>query len=482
MPGKIKTVAVLGNGLAGRTTVEALVSSGAVSVVVVESRKFYEEEYLITYAFGPGGDEHYKTITHDASKVNVPGASYVYGTVISVKAEGDQAGTTKYSVHVSDGTCIEADAVVCATGYTIPLLNPHIGQTAQERAAQVSQYRAAIKSARNVLIAGAGGSAVKLVGDIHAVMDIKGGAKLHLICSGDLVLKAPTGDRDRKAMTEYVRSLEGVELYNDRATHEGFREPCLSRNTYTLKSGRTVEADVYIPSFPVFHAGKYLESIEGAAAADGRVIFNPETFQSKVSPGLFAIGCGDDDSIPTTIPCIERQVPVLAHNVLQHLFSPASPLMLFDRGQMFVHHQSFATCGYGTYSQVNTEGCPSMAQAIVYLCGFPLPCCFGCWLCGCSEGPCGVSCSNGRGKGLSQTLLFLEMSKGGNPVQKFGARHKKQQTVKPSQVSHSADEVEYPDMGVVFGGRDQPAGWSSSLSHAPVLDAPSMSTTMSKSE
>ena len=118
----------------------------------------------------------------------------------------------------------------------------------------------------------------------------------------------------------------------------------------------------------------------------------------------------------------------------------------------------------------------------MYLCGFPLPCCFGCWLCGCSEGPCGVSCSNGRGKGLSQTLLYLEMSKGGNPVQKFGARHKKQQTVKPSQVSHSADEVEYPDMGVVFGGRDQPAGWSSSLSHAPVLDAPSMSTTMSKSE
>jgi len=432
----------------------------------------------VTYAFGPGGDEHYKAITHDASKVDVPGARYVYGTVLSVKA-GDEPADTKYNVFVSDGTCIQADSVVCATGYTIPLLNPHIGQTAQERAAQVSQYRAAIKSTRNVLIAGAGGSAVKLVGDIHAIMDIKGGAKVHLICSGDLVLKAPTGDRDRKAMTEYVRSLEGVELYNDRATHEGFREPSLSRRTYTLRSGKTVEADVYIPSFPVFHAGKYLESIQGAAAADGRVVFNPETFQSKVSPGLFAIGCGNDDSIPTTIPCIERQVPVLAHNVLQYLSSPSSPLKVFDRGQLFVHHQSFATCGYGTYSQVNTEGCPSMAQAIVYICGFPLPCCFGCWLCGCSEGPCGVSCSHSRGKGLSQTLLYLEMSKGGNPVQKFGDRHKK--TPRRSQVANASDvpDTGYHDPKAVCVGRDQPAGAGPPLT---LLVSPPVCTTMSKSE
>lgn len=480
MAATTKTVAVLGNGLAGRTTAEALVSSGAVSVVVIESRKFYEEEYLITYAFGRGGDEHYKAITHDASKVDVPGARYVYGTVVSVKAYGKPAETKKYSVCVSDGTNIEADAVVCATGYTIPLLNPHIGQTVQERAAQVSQYRSAIKSARNVLIAGAGGSAVKLVGDIHAIMDIQGGAKLHLICSGDLVLKAPTGDRDRKAMTEYVRSLAGVVLYNDRATHEGFREPCLSRKTYTLKSGKAIEADVYIPSFPVFHAGKYLESIEGAAAADGRVVFNPETFQSKVSAGLFAIGCGNDDLIPTTIPCIERQVPILVHNVLQYLSSPTSSLKLFDRGQLFVHHQSFATCGYGTYSQVNTEGCPSMAQAMVFLCGFPLPCCFGCWLCGCREGPCGFSCTSGRGSGLSKTLLYLEMSKGGNPVQKFCARHNK--TPRRSQVANATTDgpdTEDHDTSSVCGGRDQPAG---SRTMHPCLVSPPVSSTMSKSE
>lgn len=457
-----KTVVILGNGLAGRTTAEALVKRVDIEVVVVESRTFYEEEYIITYAFGRGGDEHYKAITHDASTVAVPGARYVYGTVMSVKV-CDNAEKTQYNVYVSDGTCITANAVVCATGYTIPVLNPRIGQTAQERAEEVSRYRTAIRKAKSVLIAGAGGSAVKLLGDVHSIMDIKGGAKLHLICSGDLVLKSPTGEGDRKTMTEYVRSLEGVYLHNDRATHEGFREPSLTRQTYTMRSGTTVEADVYIPSFPVFHAGKYLH-IEGAAGPDGRVVINPETLQSKVSAGIFAIGCGDDDSIPTTIPCIERMVPVLAHNVVQYLSSPTSPLKLFDRTQPAVHHQGFGTCGYGTYSQVNSEGCPGVVRACLYMCGFPLPCCLGCWACGCAEGPCGFSCSKIRGKGLSKTLLYLEMNPAVNPVKKFAARHKK-------SIMRSASSTDD-----ILAGRDGPTAAPPSS-----LFSPPMQVTMSKS-
>lgn len=83
-PAEQKTIVVIGNGLAGRSAAEALVKCKEVSVVVIESRTFYEEEYFITYAFGPGGAEHYKNITHDSSAVAVPNATYVYGTVLSV--------------------------------------------------------------------------------------------------------------------------------------------------------------------------------------------------------------------------------------------------------------------------------------------------------------------------------------------------------------------------------------------------------------
>ena len=123
-----KTIVVIGNGLAGRSTAEALVRCKEVSVVVIESRTFYEEEYFITYAFGPGGADHYKAITHDAGAVAVPEARYVYGTVVSVSetassptrvtsAQLQPPSAARYLVKVSNGEAVEADAVVCATGY-----------------------------------------------------------------------------------------------------------------------------------------------------------------------------------------------------------------------------------------------------------------------------------------------------------------------------------------------------------------------------
>ena len=50
----------------------------------------------------------------------------------------------------------------------------------------------------------------------------------------------------------------------------------------------------------------------------------------------------DEPLIPTTIPGIERMVPVLTHNVLQHVTGGMS-LQRFDREQLFVHHQARRT-------------------------------------------------------------------------------------------------------------------------------------------
>ena len=58
------------------------------------------------------------------------------------------------------------------SGQTIPLLNPRNGQSAKERKEEVLKYREAIAQAKGVLIAGAGGSGVKMLGDIHAIMDL----------------------------------------------------------------------------------------------------------------------------------------------------------------------------------------------------------------------------------------------------------------------------------------------------------------------
>ena len=66
--------------------------------------------------------------------------------------------------------------------------------------------------------------------------------------------------------------------------------------------------------------------------------------------------------------------------------------------------QTFGTCGYGTYSQVNIEGCPPLIRALTFLCGFPLPCV--CCLPGCCM-PCGFSCASADGKGANQFFNFM---------------------------------------------------------------------------
>jgi hypothetical protein len=95
----------------GRSIAETLVVDTSLSVTVIESRTFYEEEYLITYAFGPGGDDHYKAITHDRRAVEVPGVQYVYAQVVSVNMSG-----LGFRVTLADGTDLQSTVVVCATG------------------------------------------------------------------------------------------------------------------------------------------------------------------------------------------------------------------------------------------------------------------------------------------------------------------------------------------------------------------------------
>ena len=98
---------------------------------------------------------------------------------------------------------------------------------------------------------------------------------------------------DRALVTSAVRNAPGMVLHNDRVVGDDYRTPVIEKKTVRLKSGKTIEADVYLPSFATWNGDSYLSRSDGVLSENGMIIQDKRTLQSKAMPALFAVGCGD---------------------------------------------------------------------------------------------------------------------------------------------------------------------------------------------
>ena len=136
-----KTVLVIGHGLAGKTTVAALQRNG-VRILVVESRNYYEPDTIAPLILSRSAVQATFTVPQSLSRV--PGVEYVEGTVDTIdKSEG------RVRVVLKTGEKISADAVVCCTGSTIPLLKPDLGAMPEERRNQLASARGGASLSKN---------------------------------------------------------------------------------------------------------------------------------------------------------------------------------------------------------------------------------------------------------------------------------------------------------------------------------------------
>jgi NADH dehydrogenase FAD-containing subunit len=395
-------IIIIGNGLSGFQTIKQLLklkANESYNLVVVDSRTFYEQDIMSTAFLTWAGQEAYDNAhSFPDWKLKQPGVhEYITDTVVSVE-ENEQLKTltVKLKNYKKDLTAV---AVVCATGFTVPVLKPSTGATWDARKDELKKYRDAMKNAKSVLIGGGGSSALCMAGDARLFCDVENGAKIHIVMSKDTVLNDTYGNDDRSRITKFVENSEGVVLHkNDRMAHDGYDLPSCEKNcTYTLKSGKKIVADVYIPCFAKWVAKSYLQNIDGATKENGLVVVNHDSLQSKVNPRIFAVGCSDliEEEGWNGIPKILPSSKTVAINVLKYLNNDKS-LVKHKTDMKAVKHEFYTHFGHGHFFHFNTDKCGMPGICCRYLCGFPFPCL--CCFCCAVPSPCGFSCVKPTGK------------------------------------------------------------------------------------
>lgn len=393
-----KVILVVGHGVAGKLTSAALAKAGGARILVVESREFWEADVMSPVLLSR--PEAYAKFSGGQAVARLPGVSYVQGVVTRL----DRLEGGRYGVGLATGEMLKVDAVVLAVGSTLPLLKPAVGATRMERDAELASARKAIGEAQTILIGGGGSVGVEIAG---AVAELKQpSAKVTLVVSGATVLSDgfPSGTRERLAA--HMRS-KGVEIVpNEKVVSPQPLSFADRKATYTLSSGKTLEADCFLPGFCSFSV-PFMAAHKGAVDARGKIVVDA-ALQSVVLPGVFAVACSTGDGM-LNMPEIQAQAKSVAQNALAFLAgAPLAPRAVpggpkFE-AEPWVHFQ------WGAYSLLNL---PGPMAACARCCGWPFPCfccCPGCCM------PCGFSCCPPEGQGPGQFFQTMMFSLKGPPV------------------------------------------------------------------
>jgi uncharacterized NAD(P)/FAD-binding protein YdhS len=186
-------VVVIGNGNAGAMTLEALLKVSkkgqTMKLMCIESRTFYEVDATMPYAIRD--ETRYNNMSTESRFIKQQGVEYLFDTVSTVKQEGNGS----LVVTLAGGTELVAAAVVCATGFGISFLKPKTGQPWGERQEELATFRAAIRGAKRVIVAGGGSVGCQLAGDVLKMMNVRGGAELHWVISDSMPLAPATALR-----------------------------------------------------------------------------------------------------------------------------------------------------------------------------------------------------------------------------------------------------------------------------------------------
>ncbi len=394
------TVLVVGHGLAGKLTVSALMkfASGNLRIVVVESRDFYEADVLAP-AFIAKPDLYAKVSTAQALSREA-GVQYVHDVVESIVAP--QSTGKPYSVDLKSGAKIEAQAVICCVGSSVPLVKPETGVTQEERDRQLASARKAIGAANRILVGGAGAVAVEMAGTACALKSAS--AKVLLAVSGETVLSDAFPPAVRARTAAYLAS-QGVEiLKKSKVIGPEPLDFSAAPATYKLAGGSTVHADVFLPAFATFSL-PFVAHVDGATDARGRLVVDGK-LQSVKLPGVFAVACASADTI-LNIDIITGAAKTAAFNASAFLLG--APLQAYKRAAPELKSEPWLNFQLGEYSWLNL---PAKMRPLSFCCGWPLPCV--CCLPGCCT-PCGYSCANPEGKGVSQCFRMMLVDCGGLP-------------------------------------------------------------------
>lgn len=397
-----KRVVVVGGGLSARKTAEYIKGDKNISVTLVQGSPFIEWTVAATYVLArPELQAQY--VAPNPSQFEIPGVTFVYGLATGV---GPNGLTVKDHADGTEQT-LPYDALVIATGFAMPTIVAEPGISLAERTREIAGFNAAVKEAGSIVVGGGGVIGLELAGDLREVMPP--GCKLTVVSSSDVLI--PTNPPAESARALAKLQQLGIEVVmGDRvASHD---LTALEKGmTLTLKSGKTLSADVYIPAFgrgP--RTGWLAESAPQLIAPKGGIAVN-DFLQSPSDPKVFAIGPCNSLGEPAMFMKIDPMCKNGAGNV--KAFLSGKPLKAHKEAEPGMKASPIQKIGHNTYAFTST-GAPF--YPVVKACGYPcnLLCpCVWCAVCGCL--PCGPQCVTccgpccGEPEGLATAIVWKNL-------------------------------------------------------------------------
>ncbi|MDO4791189.1 MAG: FAD-dependent oxidoreductase [Buchananella hordeovulneris] len=268
-------VVVVGGGYAGVAAAREL--DEVADVVLVEAKDtFVHHAATLRAAVDPDWTD---TIFIPYDKLLGRG-QVVRGTVM--RLEGTK-------VFVSDGTVIEADAVILATGTASPFPAKLAEDSYDIASARLRRLHQALAQAKRALIVGAGGVGTELAGELTSAYPH---LEVVMVEKEDDVL--PLEPCDPRLRKELRAQLEARNVELVLGTTLGYFPPVdvgtLSPFEVDTKDGRNIHADIWFRCYGSRVASGYLgPEFDEAKRGDGSL--NVDEYMQVVGhPGIFAVG------------------------------------------------------------------------------------------------------------------------------------------------------------------------------------------------
>ncbi|GMI49434.1 hypothetical protein ScalyP_jg8308 [Parmales sp. scaly parma] len=369
-----RKITIIGNGLSGYTVTADLLKEKKrlgeqFSIVVIEANSYYESDVKSIYCLNHP-DNYSKNVTSQ-ELLRHPGVEYVQGTVRTITQLHDQQVViyleterrTTTNQKPQEERRVPANAIICASGYSYPVLKPKLNQNFTSRQEELKEYFDAIKKANSVVVAGGGIVGLELAGEVLRLLDkADRDGVVKLVITGDYVLDSSYSKAERKFLTEKIRNthnvdlitnekIEGNKVYADKnVKFDG--SASIQHATYSMSSGKTIEADVFFSAWPVPRT-RYLEHlIKVGGAVDiwdesGDLIVNHKTLEAKNIRGcVFAVGCSDlRRREGNNAPKIKNQAKTVAHNVIESLIGYQMSKIHKGKSVRGVHKSAFMVGG-----------------------------------------------------------------------------------------------------------------------------------------
>lgn len=299
-------IVVVGGGATAFHTLETLVPLAKKQNLTVASVQgsTFKEFAIASTIFVTDPTQYKKYAFGDLAASEFPTVKYFY----HIAAGADCASKT---VTLSDETVLNYKALIVATGSHVPLLNPRPGMSFDEREKELEDAYAALKSAKTVVLNGAGLIGTEFAGDLRAKMLAQNpGLQIVILARDGAVCKdlgTELSARVKKKLTDDfgIRVVAGTVAEVNGAKDTGCEPVFRPGSKLLVRSpaggeeastpGESLDFDVYLPMWFQRANTQFLEKCE----AHGKTFFSPgdrkliqvnECLQSVQFPEVFGAG------------------------------------------------------------------------------------------------------------------------------------------------------------------------------------------------